>query len=208
MANLQITCRACTVFSQESNKNSDFTDDCRTLGKVLKYSYRLTLTPWLLVGLLVKRKCRWRLRYNLRKLFFTTRNHLRIRSYLFSITPINRLNTRHFWNISNSLFPYVPWIKSSREPFQITEWQLPVSRTAIASRPNGNCRSLTYQGTLNNFFPFPIWANRMNGSLATINIPPAKRKYPSAKFLGTRQMPPNANQALCPSRMRLSIHTR
>lgn len=48
----------------------------------------------------------------------------------------------------------------------------------------------------------------MNGSLATINITPAKRKYPSAKFPGTRQMPPNANQALCPSRMRLSIHTR
>lgn len=38
----------------------------------------------------------------------------------------------------------------------------------------------------------------MNGSLATINITPAKRKYPSAKFPETRQMPPKRKSGALP----------
>ena len=61
-----------------------------------------------------------------------------------------------------------PWVKSSRTPFKVTERQLPVERMAIASRANGKCRSLTYQGTLNDFFPFHIWPYRTNESLVGI----------------------------------------
>ena len=49
-----------------------------------------------------------------------------------------------------------PWVKSSREPFEVTVRQLVYDRTAIAVRPYGNCRTITYQGICDNFLPSPF----------------------------------------------------
>ena len=56
--------------------------------------------------------------------------------------------------------------KSPRAPFEVTYRQLPFALPAIAIRSTGNCHSLTNQGTLDNFLPFPVWAYHMNGSSA------------------------------------------
>ena len=41
---------------------------------------------------------------------------------------------------------------------------MPFALPAIAIRSTGNCHSLTNQGTLDNFLPFPVWAYHINGS--------------------------------------------
>ena len=61
-----------------------------------------------------------------------------------------------------------PWVKSSREPFEVTVRQLVYDRTAIGVRPYGNCRSTVWQLPYDNLSrdlwqlsPFPIWVHRM-----------------------------------------------